>query len=155
MFIVTAKVKKAPPLTWNEYDLRLVVDDLPKGEELIYKKVKAHWGSDLYFAEKDGYVSFFAHNSKDERGYGGGVFEINVEGEGVKKIKGPWSSNSGAMEKAGFTPSVNVLWNEVGGYSNISGHLTKTKVEEILRDFNLPYRVVRHKRMSDTWIIGE
>lgn len=81
--------------------LKFRVDAIPDPTSLVYKKKE-----DLYFAEKEGYVSFFYSNPKNPTGYGGRVFLLKMEDGTTRCLKGPWSSNPGTMERAGFPPSI-------------------------------------------------
>lgn len=51
----------------------------------------------LYISDNTPLITFFAHNKKDENGYGGRVFDITMEDGETRKIKGPWSSRPGVF----------------------------------------------------------
>lgn len=74
--------------------------DMPFQDEYVYEKK-----GQLYFAEKDGYVSFFAYHGPGE-GYGGRVFSLKMKGGSIEELKGPWSSRCSVMNGYGFPPSV-------------------------------------------------
>lgn len=127
MKILAAKIR-----TYSEFDnlptLEVLVDKIPDNESLVYEQK-----GNSYFAEKEGYVSFFYYSRPDE-GYGGTVFTINTKG-GLKDLHGPWSSNSEAMYQAGFQRSVNVSITDdpkafERGYTFNAGYLTLEKFAE-------------------------
>jgi len=102
MEIIKAKINWR--LGWNTGpQLEILVDKIPKDLHYQYK-------DGMFFGEKDGYVSFFAHNGGDEnqKGYGGRVFSIVMKDGTRKDLKGPWSGRSGVTNKLGFTPCVEV-----------------------------------------------
>lgn len=84
----------------NYPELQIVVDEFPKKEDLRFKYNE----KGLWFAEKDGLVSFFDWNGpKNEGGYYGREFSIKLEDNSEIILLGPWSSRSGVMNKY-FTP---------------------------------------------------
>jgi len=85
----------------NEPHLEILVDRIPSLEELLYD-VKDEY---FYLAEKDGYVRFFYYKQPDE-GYAGHHFHLRMKDGSEVVLKGPWSSNSGTMNRVGFTPSI-------------------------------------------------
>jgi len=94
--------------------------------------------STLYFAEKDGWVDFFADSGRGD-GCGGATFTINIVDEyyGVPSrinLKGPWSSSPSSMARYGFTQSVPVHFEDC-----TFTYITQTMGEKIVKDFNLPY----------------
>jgi hypothetical protein len=82
----------------NDPRLQIVIDEYPKGLRYEHKQ------ESLWFAEKDGYVSFYSWKGPgDEEGYCGRCYPITtINGEEVT-LRGPWSSRSGVMNKY-FTP---------------------------------------------------
>jgi hypothetical protein len=115
----------------NEPELMLLVDKLPDHDDLRYEKK-----GPLYFAEKDGYVSFFAYSQPGD-GYGGRVFPIVLTDGTKMDLKGPWSSRAGAMNRAGFVPCLDVIitddpevWKK--GYTFYAAHVTKKLVDEYI-----------------------
>jgi len=64
----------------------------------------------LYFGyDTDGYVRFYSF-SQPGNGYGGSTFTLNMTDGTRKKLKGPWSSRAGVMNKVGFPDCVDVLF---------------------------------------------
>lgn len=133
MKILDAKIRN-----YSEFDnlptLEVLVDKIPDRDSLVYDQK----GS-FYFAEKDGYVSFF-HYSRPGEGYGGRKFTINVNGK-QKYLIGPWSSNSVSMEQAGFQRTANVSLTDdpkvmEKGYTFYGANLTFEKFEEACKIAN-------------------
>jgi hypothetical protein len=85
----------------NSPELRIVVDAFPDKKAFKYKQK----GS-LYFAELEGYVSFFSYSKPDD-GYAGRHFPITMKDGTEKTLIGPWSSCAGVMSPV-FTPVLDV-----------------------------------------------
>ena len=98
----------------NRPRLEITVDRIPKLEEMEFDLHVLGDDHTLYWAEKDGYVSFFSHSTRNERGYGGREYVLNLKGKQKTKIKGPWSSRAGAMNNY-FPHSVDVTIYEKEG----------------------------------------
>jgi hypothetical protein len=76
-------------------------DELFKG--FVYDERKAEWESSCYFAANElGMVSFYAHNTKNQNGFGGASFEIELADGTFTTLVGPWSSSPSAMMEMGF-----------------------------------------------------
>jgi hypothetical protein len=136
MKILAAKVRNSYQFD-NLPTLEVLVDKIPNNDSLVYEQK-----SNSYFAEKDGYVSFFYYSSPGE-GFGGHKFTINTK-DGLKDLHGPWSSNSVAMENAGFPKTVNVCLTDdpkafEKGYTFYSAHLTFEKFIEACEVANCLY----------------
>lgn len=123
----------------NQPSLRVLVDEVPKGDLTFEgKKVNSHT---LYFAEHDGYVEFYAHDPRDESGYGGRGFKLKVKDNGDERevqLKGPWSSRAGVMNSHGFTPCLDVaITDDEGvwarGWTFIAGAITLESVLDFLK----------------------
>lgn len=93
-----AKVRWNPDLL-NPPTLQILVDHLPLMEKMVFTQL-----GQLYYGENEGLVDFFFHNPQDQRGYGGRLFHLMLDTGTVITLKGPWSSRSGVMNKAGFGP---------------------------------------------------
>ena len=136
MKILAARVKNSYEFD-NLPTLEVLVDKIPDNDSLVYEQKGTS-----YFAEKDGYVSFFYYSGPGE-GYGGRKFTINTK-DGFKDLHGPWSSNSVAMESAGFPKSVSVhLTDDLKayekGYTFFAAHLTFDKFKEACKVANCSY----------------
>lgn len=80
----------------NDPRLQIVVDEKPKFEDLRYE----HKGESLWFAHKEGYVSFFSWRGPgNEDGYCGRKYTITLLNGTKKDLLGPWSSRSGVMNQ--------------------------------------------------------
>lgn len=64
--------------------------------DFIYESKEISGGT-LYFAEKDGFVSFLAENSKNRRGFAGRNFSLQMQSGEIRQVKGPWSSRPGVI----------------------------------------------------------
>ena len=107
-----------PILDWhlgwrNDPKLIIPVDNFPLPRDHIYtfyKKGNRPW-SGMYYSELNGHVSFFYWGGKQDEGFGGKHFYVNVHDNGQitnVTLKGPWSSNSEAMNRHGFGPCMEV-----------------------------------------------
>ena len=100
MIILDARVEK-----FKEYDntpsLKILVDKIPNRNDLEYTHRDC-----IYYAELDGYVSFFYYFRPDD-GYGGRTFNLKMKDGSTKSLIGPWSSNSASVNKI-FGPCVEV-----------------------------------------------
>ncbi|MGW8177501.1 MAG: hypothetical protein ACWGQW_01725 [bacterium] len=113
----------------NEPGLQILVDKMPDLGDLRYEERNG-----LYYAEKDGYVSFYYYVRPGE-GFGGRAFKVVMKDGEEKILKGPWSSNSGSMNEAGFGPCVNVsIIDEPAsyerGYTFYAGSVTLDLIEQ-------------------------
>lgn len=126
----------------NEPRLELWVSNVPTLNDLIFER-----RGPLYFAEKEGYVRFFYYN-EPSHGYGGAEFLLNVkQSDGTirqKTIYGPWSSNTGALLAAGFTPSVNVTLKDVQRNLPLAGHVTLELAREAIK--TIPDAVIKFNK---------
>lgn len=90
---------------WNRPILRIVVDKTPDLADLRYTRSDSLW-----YAELDGYVSFFHWLEKegDNGGFGSAKYDITMVDGRKKTLLGPWSSRAGALNQRGFGPCVDV-----------------------------------------------
>jgi hypothetical protein len=114
----------------NDPTLEILVDKMPDRSDLRYKKEGI-----LYYAELDGYVSFFCYRGPGE-GFGGRGFEITMEDGSQELLKGPFSSRAGVMNAAGFGPCVDVSITDnpesyERGYTFYAGHVTLKLIEDM------------------------
>ena len=130
MNILGAKINWYPGYA-NSPELEIIVDDIPKREDLRYRRQVTPDGT-AYFAQHGDYVDYFWHNPKNERGYGGAVFNvILITGEQVS-VKGPWSSNSQSMNMF-FPRSVSVTISIKSQGYRLAGHLLEAKAIELIQ----------------------
>jgi len=77
----------------------VLVDKLPALSDMIFTEK-----NNTYYAEKDGFVSFYYYKGPG-RGFGGHTFNIKLQEDNQivqKCLKGPWSSRAGHINKIGF-----------------------------------------------------
>lgn len=133
MRVTDAKVE------WNEDvannpRLQVLVDEIPPTESMVFQSAK---NKQIWYAEKDGYVRFFAgHPEKDGDGYGGRSYKLNTK-EGEVVLNGPYSSRAGVMNKEGFGPCVDVsITTDPSvldkGYTFSSGSITLEKAKKAI-----------------------
>lgn len=113
----------------NEPTLQILVDKMPDLKDLRYQEKEG-----IYYAECDGYVSFYYYVRPDD-GFGGRHFHITMENGEEKVLKGPWSSNAGSVNRVGFGPCVDVSIIDDPrsydrGYTFYAGHVTHKFIEE-------------------------
>jgi len=133
MKIIAAKIR------WNnEWDndpnLELLVDAFPDYSLLRYEK-----RGSLYYAELDGYVSFYAYSGPGD-GFGGRTFPITIIDGTQVNLKGPWSSRAGCMNNAGFKKCVDVSFIDDRasydrGYTFYGGHATLEICQKAIDEF--------------------
>ena len=129
MKILKMKVK------WNEGlgnspELQVLVNRIPESDEMIYEHKDG-----LYFAERTGYVRFYAV-SHSGNGFGGREFKLKMKDGKEVTLKGPWSSRSAIMNQMGFTHSMEVhITDNPEKYERgyfMSGNITMLKVFDYL-----------------------
>ena len=93
----------------NRPSLYLLVDEIPPLDAMRYRLDDKGGEIDggYYFAERDGFCSFFSHHgSGNNGGFGGARYDITMIDGTPKTLLGPWSSNAGEMNERGFGPCV-------------------------------------------------
>lgn len=78
----------------NPPDLLVEIEDAP---DFTYEVLPRPDGRTFYFAETDGFCSFYVHNPHAETGFGGSTFPLTLKTGEVRDVKGPWSSRSSVM----------------------------------------------------------
>lgn len=138
----------------NSPDIKILVDEIP--DDLVYEVMTLAGNSELYFAEKDGYVNFYSYKGPDN-GFGGKSFELNLgNGESVILI-GPWSSRTGVMNKF-FPPSreVSMTTNpEVmeKGITFSSGYVTVELLREAMKKFCPDHELIMDPNNNEPYFI--
>lgn len=111
----------------NAPQFSIVVDQIPDRDDLVYQEKNG-----IYYAEKDGYVSFLYYD-KPGNGYGGQHFDLHMQSGETKTLIGPWSSRAGAVNSVGFGPCLDVSlaiadnrkpYESLTKYTFYSGHIT-------------------------------
>lgn len=112
--------------------LELLVDKIPSVKDMRYAQKK-----NCYYAEHEGYVSFFHWNGKECCGFGGHHFKLTAIDGSPLVLKGPGASRPGVMNSMGFGPCVNVsltseehVFNR--GFTFMCGAITLQLAEEAL-----------------------
>jgi hypothetical protein len=87
----------------NDPSLEILVDRIPEPDTMRYRRSR-----NLYYAEQDGYVHFYA-SGPDGRGFCGDSFKLQMKDGNTTILIGPYSSRAGVMNKAGFgSPCIDV-----------------------------------------------
>ena len=136
----------------NDPELVLHVEGEPYNDDEMKFEFKE---PGLYFAEKEGWVSFYFYEVPGE-GFGGRVFEITLKDGKKLSLVGPWSSRSGSMNKAGFPLSMEATTYTIGDHScGIARAITVEKFKEIVAEFfpDLQYEMVEKYDTDLTLVI--
>lgn len=105
----------------NRPFLELRVDAVPSPEAFEFEQK-----GELYFAEAGGCCSFFSWRGRPDSGFGGRTFRLRMRGGGEAELKGPWSSNTVAMNEAGFPPCMEAdLFEDDASWRGEAGHAPK------------------------------
>jgi len=121
----------------NEPDLEVLVTRIPSLAEMRFEEPRKL----CYYAEQDGFVTYFCDNPHNRQGYGGSVFELVMKQDGRKvALTGPWSSRASVMNMLGFTPCTEAYmtdrpedWKK--GYVSIAGDVTKEMALAAVKKF--------------------
>ena len=114
----------------NKWELELVI---PKELWRLYEdrsNMKYEQRGSMYFAqdERTGRVSYFFYE-KPGRGFGGYTHNLPMKDGTTAILHGPWSSNSHAMNRAGFEPSKEVT---IRGRYNMADAMTVKEINRLL-----------------------
>jgi hypothetical protein len=121
----------------NDPELQIIVDKLPRQEDLRYKHIDIGT-TELWFAEKEGYVSFYAWNSpKQDKGFYGRHFDITLEDGSMVTLLGPWASRSGVMNKWFLPQCLEVSLKEEKNYNGVSWYSCSVTLEFALEAIKL------------------
>lgn len=131
MNIIKSKVN------WNESfqnypDLELEVENVPDIKTMRYEERNG-----IYYAEREGYVSYFYYKNPDN-GFGGREFPITMKDGTEKVLKGPWSSRAACVNNQGFGPIVDVVI-QYNQYHRIACAVTLRIAQKAIK--MLPYKV--------------
>lgn len=113
--------------------------EYPNSDEYVFER-----RGKLWFAEHpSGHVRFFSHPGGDQDcgGYGGSSYSLRMADGSTSQLKGPWSSNSSAMNDAGFTPSQDCSFRGAKQGYHLAGHITRELWLAIVRHFGLDVQV--------------
>ena len=88
----------------NSPRIQVLVDRIPEPDEMRYEEKEG-----LYYAENDGYVQFYSWAGPENGGgFYGATIPVKMKDGSERKLLGPWSSNSEAINRRGFGPCVEV-----------------------------------------------
>jgi len=120
--------------TWsNTPDLRVLVEGMPDRKLLRYQQHNY-----LYYAHLDGLARFY-HYARPGEGFGGRIFEITLQDGTVKNLKGPWSSNSGSINRHFNPHCVEVAWADDGKWNStfVAGAMTVEFLKEQISEIEI------------------
>lgn len=121
--IVAAKVPFHPGV-YSSLEIQFRGDfDYPDSAEYAFERRGALW----FASHPSGLVRFYSHpgDGRDHGGYGGSEYSLRMLDGSAQVLKGPWSSNSGAMNAAGFTPSEHCTFTGARQGYRLAGHVTR------------------------------
>lgn len=119
-------------------------------KRMRYHKRKTKMGT-AYLAvdEKTGFADYFFHTPDNERGYGGAMFRAPLKGSRkVDKVRGPWSSRSGVMNRL-FDQHVIEVTVITGTGCFSSGAMELQALKKHLHGYSLVVREPQHKDDTD------
>ena len=119
----------------NKWELDLVI---PKELWGLYEdrsNMKYEQRGSMYFAqdERTGRVSYFFYEEPG-RGFGGHTYNLPMKDGTTATLIGPWSSNSHAMNRAGFEPSKEV---NIRGRYNMADAMTVKEINLMLTPLDM------------------
>lgn len=123
----------------KDWELRL---EIPKplhelwdrSDHFVYDVIY-HPEGRMYFAEDKttGRVSYFSYNSPGS-GFGGSTYKLQMKDGSIAELKGPWSSNSEAMNHVGHKPSKEV---NIHSRYNMASAMTIDSINKLLRQLDM------------------
>jgi hypothetical protein len=141
----------------NPPTLQILVDGYPATKDMVFQSKPLNGGT-AYFAEKNGYVSFFHHDPRLETGYGGSIFTLTLETGETVNIKGPWSSRPSVMGPLFGIDCMDASlildrdsFNR--GFTFSAGHITIELAKTIILPSN--YHLILNPKHEPTWEIAE
>ena len=130
----------------NKWELLLVIPkslhELWDAQDFVYSVRPAsllplHSDKDgeIFFAEdpRTGRVRYFFYNGPSH-GFGGYTFNLHMEDGTVRSLKGPWSSNSRAVNAVGHKPSKEVT---IQGKYNMADAMTLDAINILLAPLDM------------------
>lgn len=120
--------------TKHQWELRLVVPKnlwhLYNDQQYVYdKKVLAGAGT-MYLGkqEETGEVRFFWYDGPSH-GFGGSKYDLTLTDGSVDTLIGPWSSSASAMNRAGFSPCLEV---NIESRYNMASAMTMEAINKLI-----------------------
>ena len=119
----------------NDWELEIVI---PKKLWELYEgrsNMKYEQRGSMYFAQdaRTGRVSYFFYEEPG-RGFGGSTYNLPMKDGTTAILHGPWSSNSHAMNRAGFEPSKEV---NIKGRYNMADAMTIKEINLMLKPLDM------------------
>ena len=107
---------------WDRYD------------HFIYDVISDPEGK-MYFAEDEatGRVNYFFYNSPGS-GFEGSTYKLPMKDGSIAELKGPWSSNSNAMNHIGHKPSKEV---NISAKYNMASAMTIDAINKLLHPLSM------------------
>jgi len=137
----------------NSPDIVVLVDEMVEDDKFRYD-----WKDGIYYAEAEGFVRFLFYRSPGE-GFDGHTFTLKMKDGSTHMLKGPWSSNSGAVNKRGFGPCKEVFlmddeenfhdWKKGGNLAAIFTNMTISALEEGMKLFLPGLELVKQRVGSE------
>jgi hypothetical protein len=132
----------------NSPDLRVLIDAYPNTDNLRYRRSMS-----LYYAHLEGLARFYYY-AKPDRGFGGREYKITLEDGSEKILKGPWSSNSGAVNKHFEPHCVSVIMTDEPevwerGHTFCAGAMTIEFVKEQITEVEIVGLQKSHRAKVD------
>ena len=124
----------------NKWELEIII---PKELWELYEDrshMKYEQRGSMYFAqdERTGRVSYFFYE-KPGNGFSGYTYNLPMKDGTTALLHGPWSSNSHAMNRAGFEPSKEVT---IEGRHRMAGVMTVEAINQLLLPLEMECIVV-------------
>jgi hypothetical protein len=90
----------------------------------------------FYFAERDGFCTFFSYsNGGNNGGFCGAHFEITMRDGEKRVLEGPWSSNSAVLNEHGFGPCMEAWFTtDAKAFAEGPGYFSGSILVSLLRD---------------------
>ena len=113
----------------------------------VYEPMVVDEDITLYLAEYQGLVSFFSHDRRNEHGYGGQTFTLDLTDGSRADVKGPWSSRCEVMNEFYDIQSIEATWHTPDYRTGIAGAITIPVLREYIDRHHLPFTVERGDRI--------
>lgn len=119
----------------NDWELEIVIPKELWGLYEGHSNMKYEQRGSMYFAqdERTGRVSYFFYE-KPGHGFGGYTYNLSMKDGTTAILHGPWSSNSHAMNRAGFEPSKEVT---IRGKYNMADAMTVKEINLMLKPLDM------------------
>jgi hypothetical protein len=124
----------------NDPRITITVDSLSKYEDFLWEEKNS-----LYFARAEGgrCAHLYKKGDKQEQGFGGQHYHLNMVDGTQRVLKGPWSSNSTASNSMGFSLCEDVIIKDQSSkYScGVAGSWGIPELREALKRFKSEWEI--------------